>query len=70
MQLNERMDEVCVYQYTYWDEASCERKTSKRFATLDVIRNGLGIAVLTSEKHVPANDIVNGFYRDANERRR
>ncbi len=70
MQLNERMDEVSVYQYTYWDEASNERKTSTRYATMDVIRSGLGVPVFTSEKRVPVNELVNGFHRDGNDRRR
>jgi len=70
MQLNEPMDDVLVYQYTYWDEASDERKTSKRYATLDVIRNGLGVPVFASERRVPASEVVDGFLRDRNERRR
>ena len=70
MQLGERMDEVSVFQYMYWDEASKERRTSVRFATLDMIRSGLGVPVFTSERRVPTHHVVNGFLREAHERRR
>jgi hypothetical protein len=70
MRLHDGRDEVFVYQYMYWDEPSREKKTSKHYATLGTIRNGLGIPVFTSEKRVAASEVVDGFLHEAPERRR
>lgn len=45
-------DKILVYRYTYWDEASQQRKTSSLYATVEVIRNGLGTPVYTTALEV------------------
>ena len=55
-----RNEKVWVYQYTYWDEASRTHKTSTQYATMDAIRNGLGIPVLSSERKVWRADLTHG----------
>jgi hypothetical protein len=46
-----------VYDYEYWDPASEQMKVSVAPATLDAIRNGLGIPILTSGRKVAAAEI-------------
>ena len=53
-------DEVLVYLYTFWDEKSQSHKTSTEFATVDGIRNGLGIPVYTSGRKVPRSQLIDG----------
>jgi hypothetical protein len=60
--MEHRGDElVWVYQYTYWDEHDGERKTSKMYATPEMIANGLGSIVHTSGKKVRRNELVDGM---------
>ena len=53
---------VWVFQYVHWDEASQSQKTSKRFATLDVIRCGLGEPIHSSAKKVRLADLIDGAF--------
>jgi hypothetical protein len=51
---------VWVYQYTYWDAYDEKQKTSKLYATVELIRNGLGVIVHTSGKQVRRDILVDG----------
>jgi hypothetical protein len=54
---------ICVYLYSYWDEESQSRKTSKLYATFDAIRNGLGMPVYTSVIEIDVARLgEGGFY--------
>ena len=53
-------DTVTVYQYTYWDEETKTHKTSVLYATLDMIRNGLGQPVYGSEIKVRRAELRDG----------
>ena len=55
---------VWVYQYVYWDDASHTRKTSERFATLEVIRCGLGSPVHASAKKIPVSQLIDGMFSE------
>ena len=55
---------VWVFRYTYWDEAEEVRKTSIRFATLDVITCGLGQPVHASAKKIPTSDLIDGKFAE------
>lgn len=46
-------DFVVVYRYHYWDEDRHQMVVSKREATLQCIRDGLGIPVIESGRKVP-----------------
>jgi hypothetical protein len=60
-------DTLTVYLYTYWDEETKTHKTSGVYATLDMIRNGLGRPVYGSELKVRRADLRDGgFYVPAN----
>jgi len=48
----ERETSVWVYRYRYWDPASNEMVTASREATLDAIRNGLGVPLVESGRKV------------------
>ena len=48
---------VMVYDYEYWDPASEHMKISATPATLDAIKNGLGIPILASGRKVAADEI-------------
>lgn len=54
--------EVWVYQYIYWDDAAQQHKTSEKYATLEAIRNGLGVALHTTGRKVAAREVPNGTY--------
>jgi hypothetical protein len=43
---------VWVYRYRYWDPKSNEMVTAAREATLEAIKNGLGIPVIESGRKV------------------
>jgi hypothetical protein len=43
---------VVVYRYHYWDEEQHQMVVSPREATLECIRNGLGIAIVESGRKV------------------
>ena len=55
---------VWVYQYTYWDDAAKAHKTSERFATIEVIRCGLGDPVHTSAKKIPITKLIDGAFAE------
>ena len=48
---------VWVYKYRYWDPKSNEMVTAGREATLDAIKNGLGIPVVESGRKVALSDL-------------
>ena len=53
-------DRVLVYRYMYWDEATRARETSQMYATVEVIRNGLGTPVHSSAIEVSRADLRDG----------
>jgi hypothetical protein len=55
---------VWVYQYIYWDEAAQTHKTSKRFATADVIKCGLGVVINSSGKRIPTSKLIDGAFAE------
>jgi hypothetical protein len=52
-----RRGQAMVYRYQFWDEATSLFVTAKREATLDCIRCGLGIPVLSSGRPVAFSDL-------------
>ena len=50
-------DHLWVYRYRSWDEDKQEMTLSSAMATLDAIRNGLGIPALESATRVPLADV-------------
>ena len=57
-------DAVWVYQYLYWDDVKKEHTASKRFATVDVIKCGLGTPILASGKKVPKDKLIDGAFAE------
>jgi hypothetical protein len=55
---------VWVFQYVYWDELEQAHKTSKRYATLDVIKCGLGQTVTASGKKIAITKLIDGAFAD------
>jgi hypothetical protein len=55
---------VWVYQYTYWDQAANSRKTSDRFATIELIRCGLGEFIPSSAKKIPVASLIDGAFAE------
>jgi hypothetical protein len=51
--MSDAQDYVIVYRYDYWDEDQHRMVTSKAEATLQCIRDGLGIPVVESGRKVP-----------------
>ena len=51
-------DRVMVYRYLYWTEDG--RKASTVYATLEMIRDGLGIAIYPSGIDVSRSELHNG----------
>lgn len=43
---------IVVYRYHYWDEEQHQMVVSRREATLECIRNGLGIPIVESGRKV------------------
>ena len=63
MEHQKRSGQVWVYLYTYWDTADArQERTSERYATLETIKMGLGIADLASGIKVSQHDVVEGMY--------
>ena len=57
---------VLVYEYEYWDPESQRMVRSTRPATLEAIRNGLGVPVLSSARRVSLFGVdLNGLHRAA-----
>jgi hypothetical protein len=46
-----------VYHYQYWDEDKRQMVTSKWMATLECIRNGLGVPIIESGLRVPRESV-------------
>ena len=55
---------VWVFRYSYWDEESQAHERSWRFATLDMIRSGLGEPIHSTAKKVRVNDLIDGAFAD------
>lgn len=55
-----RDDEIWVYQYKYWDNRREELVASDYAATLDAIKSGLGIPILTSGLKVHRHQLEQG----------
>lgn len=53
---------VLVYLYTYWDDRTHKQETSTRFATLEAIRNGLGLPVLENARKVDRAGLIEGAF--------
>ena len=62
-------DRVLVYRYLFWDEASRQHKLSERYATLEMIRKGLGTPVHQESLLVRSREIAEGFYLNRPSRR-
>lgn len=50
-------DFVVVYRYHYWDEDQHQMVTSKGEATLECIKDGLGMALIESGRKVPRSAV-------------
>jgi len=48
---------VWVYRYRYWDPRWNEMVTATREATLDAIRNGLGVPIVESGRKAQLSDL-------------
>lgn len=48
---------VFIYDYEYWDAETKQMKLSVSPAPMEVIKNGLGIPILRSQRKVPAADL-------------
>ena len=59
-------DKVLVYLYSSWDDESKSHKTSTRYATIDAIKNGLGVPVLKSERKIKRSELIDGSFYDRN----
>jgi hypothetical protein len=55
-------DKVLVYRYMYWVEATRVRETSQMYATVEVIRDGLGTPVHSSALEVSRSELRDGMY--------
>ena len=53
-------DKVLVYQYMYWDDSTRTRETSLLYATVEVIRNGLGTPIHSSAIEVSRSELRDG----------
>ena len=53
---------VWVYQYIYWDHTTQQHKTSEKYATMEAIRDGLGVPLHTTGRKVAASEVPNGVY--------
>ena len=62
----ESMKQAWVYRYVYWDSDERIEKTSRIYATLEVIRLGLGSPVLDSAITVAGDDVAGGIYVPSN----
>jgi hypothetical protein len=60
------IDSVLVYRYTYWDPRTSTQEMSTHYATMDEIRNGLGIPVLKDSLKVERAELEGGFYYPKN----
>ena len=55
-------DEILVYLYTFWDGGSQSQKISNRFATLQILRDGLGQPIWASARKVRRADLTDGAF--------
>ena len=51
---------VMVYRYLYWEEGATRRKASTLYATLEMIRNGLGVPVYPTGIDVARSELRDG----------
>ena len=51
--------QIVVYRYRYWSPETNEMVESKRMATLDAIKKGLGVAIIESGTKVPVDRVDN-----------
>ncbi len=58
---------VFVYLYQYWDEETQSQKTSKLYATLEVIHAGLGTPLYPSALEVERAHLHDGTYMPPDE---
>jgi hypothetical protein len=57
---------LVVYRYRYWSPDTNEMVESKRMATLDAIKKGLGVPVIESGTQVPVKSVdSSGWYVEA-----
>jgi len=59
---------VYVYRWSYWDSAASADRTSTMYATLELIKCGLGKPVLGTAKKIARDDLRDGFYLPAEDR--
>jgi hypothetical protein len=57
--------QIMVYLYTYWDDRARSMRTSTLYATMTMIRDGLGMPVYESGKWVPIEEVQGGIHRPA-----
>ena len=55
-------NKVLVYRYMYWDESTRIRETSQMYATVEVIRDGLGTPIHSSAIEVSRSELRDGMY--------
>lgn len=51
---------VMVYRYLYWNESATKRSASSLYATLEMIRNGLGVPVYPTGIEVARSELRDG----------
>lgn len=57
---------IDVYQYLYWNDATKAQEVSRVYAPLDVIKNGLGMAILASGIQIQTWELMaSGVYDPA-----
>lgn len=58
----EEQQTILVYRYSFWDDHYQIRQVSTGWATLDAIRNGLGVPIFTESKRVPSTEVIGGVW--------
>ena len=53
---------ILVYRYSFWDDRKRVQRVSVRYATLEAIRNGLGIPLQGDSKRVATTEVVGGLW--------
>lgn len=51
-----------VFRYSYWDEGRGIACVAEGFATLEAIRDGLGIPIFSASKLVPKLEVLGGVW--------
>jgi len=60
-------DDVLVYRYKSWDQATRRHIHSSHFATIETIRSGLGLPIYPSARLVSRALIIRGIYTPSRE---